>query len=68
MKVQLGKKWQETLLEVLPMRKGAKAKEPSDEGATGSDQESAMDEAKSDDAESGAVKEKNCKDEEEKDS
>lgn len=27
MKIQLGKQWQETLLEVLPMRKGAKAKE-----------------------------------------
>lgn len=27
MKVQLGKPWQETLLEVLPMRKGAKPKE-----------------------------------------
>lgn len=27
MKIQLGKKWQETLLEVLPMRKGAKPKE-----------------------------------------
>lgn len=27
MKVQLGKKWQETLLEVLPMRKGAKPKD-----------------------------------------
>lgn len=29
MKVQLGKPWQETLLEVLPMRKGAKPKESS---------------------------------------
>uniref|UniRef100_A0A8D8JSL0 tRNA (guanine(9)-N(1))-methyltransferase n=1 Tax=Culex pipiens TaxID=7175 RepID=A0A8D8JSL0_CULPI len=68
MKVQLGKKWQETLLEVLPMRKGAKAREPSDEGGAGSDQESAMDESKSEDAESGVVEEKSSKDEEVKNS
>lgn len=33
MKIQLGKQWQETLLEVLPMRKGAKPKEVEESSA-----------------------------------
>uniref|UniRef100_A0A1Q3EZX0 tRNA (guanine(9)-N(1))-methyltransferase n=1 Tax=Culex tarsalis TaxID=7177 RepID=A0A1Q3EZX0_CULTA len=61
MKVHLGKKWQETLLEVLPMRKGAKPKEPSADRGTSSDQENAMDSSKSSlDKESQVVEEKTC--------
>lgn len=37
MKIQLGKKWQETLLEVLPMRKGAKPKEMDEDVSPGED-------------------------------
>lgn len=46
MKVQLGKPWQETLLEVLPMRKGAKPKEDAIVGKTKTSDESEVAELK----------------------
>ncbi|XP_055615562.1 tRNA methyltransferase 10 homolog A [Toxorhynchites rutilus septentrionalis] len=52
MKIQLGKQWQETLLEVLPMRKGAKPKESNE----CSEQQSLVDEMQHNGQQSQLVK------------